>query len=308
MTSPAAGDEAPAAPPEAVPATRRRRLRWWREVVYTVSIYLVYSTVRNMFGSAGGPTGQANGIAYGHALDVIDVEEAMGLYFEQDLQEWYLDLPGNGFIEFWNVFYGTAHFIVTAVALVWLFRRNPARYPRWRNTLAFTTVLALIGFASFSLMPPRLLDAPQSEFGPPVDAAERVDGYVDTLARYRTFWSFDSETMKEISNQYAAMPSLHVGWATWSALVLYPMVRRRWARALVALHPVATTFCIIVTANHYWIDGIGGLVILAAGWLLGSRLAAWWAARPDGQDGAGIVDTSPRLEVVDSSTTPKDQQ
>ena len=57
---------------------RRRgpRLRWWREVIYVVVIYGVYSTVRNQFGSAGGPLGQSNGIAYGHALDIIEIEDA----------------------------------------------------------------------------------------------------------------------------------------------------------------------------------------------------------------------------------------
>jgi hypothetical protein len=218
-----------------------------------------------MFGSAGGPTGQSNGIAYGHAKDVIGIERALGLYFERPLQHWYLGLPRHGLIEFWNIFYGAAHFVVTAVALIWLYRRDPVRYPRWRNTLAFTTVLALIGFASFSLMPPRLLDRPQAEYGPPSSVEPHHDGFVDTLATYETLWSFDSETMKGISNQYAAMPSLHIGWATWTACVLFPLVRRRSAKALVLLHPAATLFCIVITANHYWLDAVGGLVIFSAG-------------------------------------------
>ena len=163
-------------------------------------------------------------------------EDALGLYFEQGLQAWYLDLPASGWIGFWNVFYGTAHFIVTAVALIWLYRRDKARYPTWRNTLAFTTLFALVGFASFSLMPPRLLDETFDRFGPPVadndEGAEHGD-MVDTLATYPTFWSFDSGTLKNISNQYAAMPSLHIGWSTWSALVMAPMLRRRRSKVLV---------------------------------------------------------------------------
>lgn len=255
------------------------RLRWWREALYVVVIYGVYSTVRNQFGSNGGPAGQSNRIAYQHALDVIQVQDALGLFFEHTLQRRYLDLPFEGVIGFWNVFYGTAHFVVTAFALIWLYRRDKARYPTWRNTLAFTTLLALVGFASFSLMPPRLLDS-EGEFGPPPALnAERDFGFVDTLAEYETFWSFESETLKDVSNQYAAMPSLHVGWATWSALVLAPMVRRRWLRALVWLHPVATVFCIIVTANHFWLDALGGLAILGAGYLLGRRLAQYWDER-----------------------------
>jgi hypothetical protein len=273
------GDRRPDGDQRTSPRPPGARLRWWREAVYILAVYAVYSSVRNLFGSAGGPSGQANGIAYGHALDIMKIEEWTRTFFEPGLQRWYLDLPAQGFIEFWNVFYGTAHFIVTAVALVWLFRRDPQRYPRWRNTLAITTLLALIGFASFSLMPPRLLDEPLARYGPPASAEAPPDTFVDTLAEYPTFWSFDSGTLKSISNQYAAMPSLHIGWSLWAAFVLWPMVRRRWARTLVVLHPVATFTCIVVTGNHYWLDALGGVAILAAGAAIGFRVADFWVRR-----------------------------
>ena len=255
-------------------ATPRRPV--WREVVYIVGVYLAYSTVRNHFGSAGGAPGHANGIAFGHAIDVIDLERNLRLFFEQNLQSWYLGLPAHGFIQVWNIFYGTAHFVLTAVALVWLFLRDPERYPRWRNTLAFTTLLALIGFAAFSLMPPRLLDRDVAHYGPPT---QQHFGFVDTLEEYPTFWSFDSGGLKKLSNQYAAMPSLHMGWSLWSALVLFPLVRRKWARALVVLYPCATFFCIVVTANHYWLDALVGAGVLGLGYLLGSQIDEFWKRR-----------------------------
>ena len=91
----------------------------------------------------------------------------------------------------------------------------------WRNTLAFTTLFALIGFASFSLMPPRLLDS-ERRVRPAAGAERRARLRLRRHARHATatFWSFDSETLKDVSNQYAAMPSLHIGWSTWAALVL----------------------------------------------------------------------------------------
>jgi hypothetical protein len=289
-------DQLPATPP-ATPSIEPR-LRWWREIVYTVVLYGAYSSVRNQFGSNAGDPERAAEIAYQHALDVIAVERALRSYFEPALQQWYLDLPANGWIGFWNVFYGTAHFVVTAGALVWLYRKGQERYRLWRNTLAFTTLFALVGFATFSLMPPRLLDAPFEEFGPPPsvndDAAEHGT-FVDTLATFPTFWSFDSEALKDVSNQYAAMPSLHVAWAVWASLVMAPMVRRRWVRALVWGHPVATVFCIVVTANHFWLDAAGGLVILFAGYQAGRALTAFWqrrAARRPGShrpDGVAVV-------------------
>jgi len=257
----------------------RRRLRWWREVIYILVVYLVYSRVRNGFGSAGGPTGHANGIAYGHAKAIISMEKAIGLFVEPPLQHWYLRLPAHGFVAFWNFYYGSIHFIVTAFALVWLFRRNPARYPLWRNTLACTTLVALIGFASFSLMPPRLLPADVTEYGPPTAEHANDYGFVDTLAEYPAIWSFDKGEFKKISNQYAAMPSLHIGWSIWVVGVLYPMVRRWWLKVLVVLHPMLTLFCIMVTANHYWLDGVGGAIGFAAGLFLAVRMTRFFERR-----------------------------
>jgi hypothetical protein len=263
-------------PAEPAAAGDRAGLRWWKEVAFGVAVYAVYSIVRNKFGSAGGDPGPA----FGHAESIIQLERDLHLYVEARLQRWYLDLPGHGLIRGWNVYYGLAHFLVTFVALVWLFRKDPRRYPLWRNTLALTTCLAVIGFAAYSLMPPRLLDDP-GEFGAcQLYAPEAADaappgsltapgcdryGYVDTVARYGGWISFGNEGMKDVSNQYAAMPSMHIGWSTWSALVLVPLLRRRWAKVLAALYPVITLACILLTANHYWIDGVGGLACLAAG-------------------------------------------
>ncbi|MGI8983112.1 MAG: phosphatase PAP2 family protein [Acidimicrobiales bacterium] len=237
-----------------------RRLRWWKEVLYIVAFYGVYSVIRNTQGSAS----VSEALAFSHARQVIDIERALGLYVEEGIQQAFLGW--RWFIQFWNLFYGTFHFVVTIAALVLLFQRFPARYPRWRNTLAATTGLALIGFAAYPLMPPRLLPASY--------------GFVDTLGVFGGLWSFDSGPVAQVSNQYAAMPSLHFAWSAWSAFVLYPMLRRRWSRALVLSYPAATTFAIVVTANHFWLDAAGGALVLGVGALIGFRLAAATAPHP----------------------------
>ncbi|HKE77181.1 MAG TPA: phosphatase PAP2 family protein [Acidimicrobiales bacterium] len=270
----------------------RSSLRWWHEVLYIVGVYVAYSAVRNQFGSGAGATVDA-GPAFHHAEAIIHIERTLRLYFEQHLQSWYLGLPAHGLVRIWNVYYGIFHFVVALTALIVLYRKAPLRYRVWRNTLAFTTLLALVGFASFSLMPPRLLDDPGTYGGcqvythsaehdlpdtagkPPCDRY----GYVDTVARYGGWASFGSDEMKAVSNQYAAMPSMHIGWSTWCALVLAPLIRRRWLRALIIAYPVLTLFDIIVTGNHYWIDGLGGLVTLGVGYLLARVLTHWWEAR-----------------------------
>jgi MFS superfamily sulfate permease-like transporter len=247
------------------PVIRRQRgLRWWKEVLYVLAFYAVYSAIRNTQGSASVSAHHA----LDNALDIIRIERALGLFHEQAVQDAVLDL-GRFFIEFWNLFYGTFHFIVTTFALIYVFRRFPERYPRWRNTLAFTTALALIGFALYPLMPPRLLDLHGLHYG-----------FVDTLERFGSLWSFDSGTMQKISNQYAAMPSLHFAWSLWCALLLFPVMRHRWSKALAAAYPVATLFAIVITANHYWLDAAGGAVCLGVGYVLSGLVTRRWEKRP----------------------------
>jgi membrane-associated phospholipid phosphatase len=249
--------------PDAAPgqvARRIHRLRWWREVLLILGFYGVYSVIRNQFGSAAVSPQEA----FANARDVIGFERFVGLYHEETLQEWFLD--SRWFIQFWNLFYGTFHFVVTAGCVIWLFRRFPHQYVRWRTTLACTTALALFGFALYPLMPPRLLPGSYS--------------FVDTLRDYGGLWSFDSGAMQKVSNQYAAMPSLHFAWSTWCALVIVPRARRWWVKALAAAYPAATVFAIIVTGNHYWLDALGGAVILA----VGAGCGWWWAARGPGSE------------------------
>ena len=263
--APARADTAQA--DELLPAPVRRRqrgLRWWKEVLYVLAFYLVYSAIRNTQGSASVSAQHA----LHNALDIIRVERAIGIFHEQAIQHAALTV-GRFFIEFWNIFYGTFHFIVTAFALIYIFRRFPERYARWRNTLAFTTALALVGFALYPLMPPRLLDLHGLHYG-----------FVDTLERFETVWSFDSGTMQKISNQYAAMPSLHFAWALWCALALFPVLRRWWSKALAVLYPACTLFAIVVTANHYILDAAGGAVCLGVGYVLGGLATRRWPKRP----------------------------
>jgi hypothetical protein len=245
------------------------RLRWWRELLYILGFYTVYTVVRNTQGSAAVSAAKA----FANARHVIGWERALGIYHEESVQDAFLD--ARWFISFWNVFYGTAHFIVTVAALVLMFRTMANRYPLWRNTLAFTTGLALIGFATFPLMPPRLL--------PP------GYGFVDTLRVIGGLWSFDSGAMQKVSNQYAAMPSLHFAWATWCTIVLYPAMKQWWSRTLVASYPLLTLFAIVVTANHFVLDAVGGALALGVGFLLGRALTRRLEQRVPAVDDDGVA-------------------
>ncbi len=236
------------------------RPRWWRELLIVAAFYLAYTWIRNQFGSAAVDASTA----FRNAEWMIDAEKALGLYIEADLQEWFLDW--EWFLRGWNIFYGTLHFAITLGVLGWLYVRRPDHYPRQRTTGLATTGLALVGFAAFPLMPPRLLGNCR-----PVGACIESP-YVDTMAEIGGLWSFDSGTMEAISNQYAAMPSLHFAWALWSMYALLPHLRRPAARLFMLSYPWLTLFAIVVTANHYWIDAVGGALVYGAGWLIGRRI------------------------------------
>jgi len=230
-----------------MPGTRTlsdgRRIYWWAEILAVVAFYFIYSVIRNS--NQGGESE-----AFAHARQVIHLQRWTGLYHEETFQDWALHF--RPLIVACNYFYGSFHFVVTLGAAVFLFLRFPDDYPRFRNALALTTVIALIGFITFPLMPPRLL--PESY------------GFVDTLAKYPTFWSFNSGAMSKLSNQYAAMPSVHVAWALWCTLAFVPRVRTRSVKALAIAYPILTVVVIVLTANHYLLDALGGLAILAIGY------------------------------------------
>ena len=257
--------------PVEAPTTRlHASWAWVREALAIAAIYIVYGFVRNQFGSAKLGIGDAPLHAFNNAVRVIDLEKAVGLFHEQTVQGWFLGTP---WVTFFNIFYGTAHFIVTLGVLIWLFVRHRAIFPRWRTTLMVTTVLALIGFALFPLMPPRLFntDPADNRYGGGALAIEHHQpnyGFVDTLRDGSGLWSFDSSKMDRVSNQYAAMPSLHIGWSLWCALVIWKFARRRYLRYLGLLYPFVTLLAIVATANHYIIDAAGGIAIVVVGFLI----------------------------------------
>jgi len=227
--------------------------RGWRELALIGVVYGAYSLTRNLFGSGSVPADEA----YANARRILGWEAAIGTDVELAVQRAFLD--HGWFLWAANMFYGTMHFLVPIAALLLLWRRRPDAYPLRRTALLLATGLGLIGFALFPLMPPRLLcDCP---YGSGVDS-----GFVDTLAVHGGLWSFDSGTMQAVSNQYAAMPSLHFAWALWCALAVQVLLRRRWARATIFAYPLVTLFVIIVTGNHYWLDAVGGAVVVGVGW------------------------------------------
>lgn len=272
--------------PLAVP--RHHRTLWWKEALIVLAFYSIYTLIRNQFGSALIKGKEIPLHAFENAMAVIRIERAMGLFHEETIQDWFL---AHGWLmKALNTYYGTAHFVVTLTVFILLFRKRPDVFAQWRNTLAAMTGLAIVGFVLFPLMPPRLLDkpCPPVNYGGaciPHELRNYNDatnfGFIDAIDVYGGPWDFSEGPAAAVSNQYAAMPSLHIGWATWCVFAMWPLARKRWMRIGLFIYPAMTLFCIVVTGNHFWIDGLGGIIVFVLGYGIGTQLHRWNHERLD---------------------------
>ncbi|AZM56770.1 hypothetical protein DMA15_32795 [Streptomyces sp. WAC 01529] len=220
-----------------------------RELLLVVGLFLVYKFGRQL---ANGHTGEA----FRNAHRVWDAERTLRLPGEGAVQD--ALLSSETLIHVANTYYATVHFPATLLFLVWLYARRPRHYVWSRRVLAALTAAALVLHLGFPLAPPRMLDAAHlvdtaQVYGPSVYAAKPA---TDTMA-----------------NQFAAMPSLHFGWALMLAIGMIAATSTRW-RWLWLLHPLFTLLVVVSTANHYWLDA------LVATALLGIALAVIRLPRP----------------------------
>jgi len=235
---------------------------WVRETAIVVGFYYVYQTIRSL-ADHGGVTNRA----YANARKLVDWEQHVWIFHEQAIQQAFL--ASHWFIRVMNIYYGTLHFVITVGLLIWLYRKRHHAYRPMRNLLGLTTSLALIGYWAFPLAPPRLYKCNENIPVPGPDGFTIGKCFVDTLSRFGGLWSYHSPVAKAVANQYAAMPSLHFAWAIWCGIVLWRYSRTTTIRVLGMLYPLLTLFAIVVTANHYFLDAVGGaLVIGAAAWII----------------------------------------
>ncbi|NGO68206.1 phosphatase PAP2 family protein [Streptomyces boncukensis] len=226
-----------------------RRPRLWFEILLIAVSYWVYSLIRNA-------VPMQRDEAMRNADWVWQTERILGIAVEQSVNH-----TVNGvtwLIVAMNYYYATLHFIVTIGVLVWLYRRHPGRYAATRLVLFITTGLALVGFYLFPLAPPRLMNGHH---------------FIDTVTVHETWGSMASGNLAEMSNQYAAMPSMHIGWSVWCGITIAMLAKPLWAKVLGALYPVATLVVIVSTANHFWLDAVGGLLCLSFGFAVS---CAWY--------------------------------
>jgi hypothetical protein len=233
----------PRVPRRTGPVSRRPRLVG--EVLLLAGLFLVYRLGRLAI------TGHDD-LAIANAWRVWDVQQLLRFPNEEALQDWVLQWPELAKAANW--YYVAVHFPATLAFLAWGWLRRPPEEYRWARRLIITlTALALLLHIAMPLAPPRMLSSL---------------GFVDTMTVFGpSAYSGDAAT---VSNQFAAMPSLHVGWALLIAVVVIRTARSRWRWATIA-HPVLTTLVVVVTANHYWIDAVVSALLLGLVMLITPR-------------------------------------
>lgn len=213
------------------------------------ALYVAYSATRLLASGSPAP-------ALARAQDLLGFEDVVGLDVEHALNAAFtrLDWIGIGA----SYYYATAHYVVTAAVLVWLYRQGAQRYGAARRALVIATLLGLLCYLLLPMTPPRL-----------------TGGYVDVLALHGDvgWWGGEASApsgLGGLTNQLAAFPSLHAGWALWVALVLHRFApagaRGRVWRAFGWTHALLTAVVVVGTGNHWVLDVLLGWFVVAVGW------------------------------------------
>jgi PAP2 superfamily len=229
-----------------------------RQLVLFAGAYYLYRIVRGLV------DGQA-AIAFDHARDIVSAERAMGLFFEPGFQD--AVLSQTWLRDFVNFMYVNSHFMITTTFLIWLYLARNHAYYYVRNMFMIAMGLALALYAAYPTAPPRLLP----EWG-----------FTDTVAE--AVGPAAQNTAEVLYNPYAAVPSMHVGFALMIAIPAMKLVASRAIRVAWAVYPALVTFVVVVTANHFWLDAalgaaVAGVAAVTASAALGRARPEAWAWR-----------------------------
>ena len=209
-----------------------------RQLVIWFGFYVLYQGARGL-------ADRDAGAAFANGLKVIDVERRLGALFELSLQ----GLLGSSelLIELTSWTYWLSQFAVLGLALLWVYLRRTEAFFDFRNTVLLANLIGLAGYVLLPTAPPRMFPG---------------FGFVDTLARFSEL-NHNSTVIAFASNPYAAMPSLHAADALIVGVTMALLVRRRVAKLVWLAWPVWVWFCVMATANHFWLDIAAGIVVAA---------------------------------------------
>ncbi|MBI2724193.1 MAG: phosphatase PAP2 family protein [Chloroflexi bacterium] len=234
--------------------TRVQSQRLYRdifEIGLSVVAFLLYFIVRGL-------VVDREGEALDNAQRIMRFERAIGIFWEPRLQEWVL--PRQEWINVFNFIYFWLDFPLIVGIGFWLYFFRRHQYTIARDAILLSGAIALVIYNFFPVMPPRLL--PTGEF-------------VGTIEKYNQL-SYQAQSLKAFVNPYAAVPSLHFGWAMIIGGALVVSVRNPLVRLFGLFLPWAQFAAIVFTANHYIVDAVAGMVVGLAGLALAAALQAWF--------------------------------
>lgn len=230
----------------AAPPARSAR---WRSV--GVEVLILGAAISSYFLVRGLISGRIS-LAFDNADRVVALERSLGLFVEADLQAaigdqgWLIDAV--------NWIYIYAHWPVVIATLVWLLVKHRSQYATFRNAILISGGIGLVIFALFPVAPPRFL----------------VDyGFVDTVTQQSQ--SYRVLQPPAFTNKFAAVPSLHFGWNLLMGIAWATLATNRWARLFGWIMPPAMLAAIVLTANHYIVDGIAGGTLALLGYVVATR-------------------------------------
>jgi PAP2 superfamily protein len=218
------------------------------EVATLSALYGLYEVIRGQ----GHATYAA---AMAHTEWIVDFERNAHLFGERSIQHASHWLPGLPSVL--GVAYIALHFFGTAAFLVWVYRRHPQRFPLVRNTLIGATAVALTIYILYPVAPPRLAGL----------------GFMDDVSHSAKV-NLSSDLLGSLYNPFAAVPSLHFGYALLVGGTIAAVARTTRMRVLGWSYPALMLFVIVATGNHFFFDAAAGAVAVGVGYLAATRLGS----------------------------------
>ena len=227
----------------AVLAAGRRVLpRGYRDFALQLAIWIGFALVYQV---ARGVADRDAARAFENGLKVIDIEQRAGSLFELSLQGVLQSSQLLVTLSSWT--YWLSQFTVLGLTLLWVYLWHNDRFLRFRNWVITANLIGLGGYVLLPTAPPRMFP----DFG-----------YADTLASFSSL-NHGSALIELASNPYAAMPSLHAADSLIVGITMALIVRSKVAKGLWLLWPAWVWFCVMATANHFWLDIAAGVVVAA---------------------------------------------
>jgi len=267
-------------PVRAVGSLLRRGLRLpkgWPDALLQIAIWLC---VDGLYELVRGLTEGSTAAAFANGNRVVELEQSTHTFFEVDFQRQILH--DRWLVDITNFLNMNLHFALTTAFLTWLYlRRNEAFY-FVRNVFIGTMAIAIAIHAIFPTAPPRLL----TQYG-----------FVDTIFSYAGVDQHQG-AISALVNKFAAVPSVHVGFALIVGVTASIMSRRRWAKVLWACYPLLMLYIVVATGNHFWFDGLAGaaaaaLAVLLARYPLTALRPDHWSWRLPRREREGSVEPAP---------------